>query len=353
MITALHENFVQSISKKIQEFLDEHKQSECNVVSKIAKSLEGVGSGNVVPPEIEYNGKQPDQGYQLLFDGCEYPGLVIEVAWNQNKSDLKEKAKHYFECTNGQIRTVVGLNLNDIYVKQQAAEKKWKTLEEKWKKGKANSRPEPLTLLAPTAATTPATFSIWRAKYSSRTKKTTFRKDSVEDQVRFPSLTRHESLTELGQVFRKENQQGNPKVNLKLSLEDFVWAQNLDELCEAERGKPRKIEYPELVISSESLCGLFKTAVDIYRPAWRREQIRSANFKQKKENDAIVARKKEAATLVEEAEHKYHSPGLSGRFRDSMGRLKSARHRKREEQESPRSRDDANLASMSGANAEA
>jgi hypothetical protein len=59
--------------------------------------------------------KDPDLSFEIDHPSCEFPGLVVEVAWSQRKLDLPRLAKRYVEATNGNIRTVVGLNLNDIY----------------------------------------------------------------------------------------------------------------------------------------------------------------------------------------------------------------------------------------------
>ncbi|KAL2280861.1 hypothetical protein FJTKL_12173 [Diaporthe vaccinii] len=192
MVTELHDNFVLSMFLKVEAFLNDNKGSDCKIIGEIAKGLKKVGSGTVIPAELEYDGKQPDMAWRFLpsdetsgdSGDNQYPGLVIEVAWAQEKHKLKEKAKYYFEATGGQIRTLVGINLNDICRQQSAAEKKWDALEGKWKKDAGKPRPEPLTFLAPAAASTPATFSVWRAEYDSHTDRVTFGEHSVEDQVR-------------------------------------------------------------------------------------------------------------------------------------------------------------------------
>jgi hypothetical protein len=60
------------------------------------------------PKDQECNGKIPDGVLQV--PGCEYPALVIEIGWSQDKHDVENKAKYYLENFNGQIRTVISLN---------------------------------------------------------------------------------------------------------------------------------------------------------------------------------------------------------------------------------------------------
>lgn len=182
MPCTLHETFAIKVNNEIQRFLDTHTSSRNDsTIAKIAGSIDGTGSQTICPPELEYNGKGPDMSFHL--DGCAYPGLVVEVAWAQDKSEMKEKAKYYFESTHGEVRTVVGFNLNDIYKKQQAAEKRWATNTKMREKRQLASAPEPLTFLAPAAAPASADFSVWRAKHNSLTGETIIGRDSIQEQV--------------------------------------------------------------------------------------------------------------------------------------------------------------------------
>lgn len=77
-----------------------------------AKNTESAGSGQI---QFEYRNStyHPDASYR--YPGLTFPGLVIEMAWSQPFSDLRRKAERYIKFSNGGIRTVVGINLNDIY----------------------------------------------------------------------------------------------------------------------------------------------------------------------------------------------------------------------------------------------
>ena len=176
------------VGKEIERFLDEHKSSSCdNVIMKIARGMDGTGAQNFSPPELEYTGKAPDLSYQ--HDDCSYPGLVVEVLWSRDKPNVEKKVKYYFESTHGEVRTVVGFNLNDVYNTQQAAEQRWNNDKKKRKKGKLPSSPEPLTFLAPAAAAQCVDFSVWRAKQDLHTGKTIIAGDSVLKQVSLSSHT--------------------------------------------------------------------------------------------------------------------------------------------------------------------
>jgi hypothetical protein len=104
----------------------------------------------------------------------------------------------------------------------------------------------------------------------------------------------------------------------------------VDKLCIEEEGRLRKIEYPQLKISSELLCGWLEIAVDLNRPEWEQDQERKAFQKKKKEDTRITAQRTKAAALEEEA-HKSSVRGRFGLFRNPTGCLRSERHRKPEE----------------------
>ena len=83
-----------------------------------------------------------------------------EVAWSQRKLDSPKLAERYIQGSNGEIRTVVGVNPNDTY-------------REKQRKG---------------AETTDvsATFSVWRAKLDNSSGETNVTvEESVRNQVPF------------------------------------------------------------------------------------------------------------------------------------------------------------------------
>lgn len=183
MPSGVHSAFVSDVEYKIRNFLEEHASlTNESIIAKIARDMKAMGDGEISPPEPKYGGKGPDASFQLR--GCDYPGLIIEVAWSQDKSELEEKAKYYLESTEGEVRTVICFNLHNIFNEQKAAEKQWARDKERRKnKSDLSSFSGPLTFLAPAAAATCASFSVWRAEEG------TIGKDSVHDQVALPSRT--------------------------------------------------------------------------------------------------------------------------------------------------------------------
>jgi hypothetical protein len=150
----------------------------------INRRLGAGGCPALKPRNQEYKGKIPDGVLQV--PGCEYPPLVIEIGWSQDKHDVENKAKYYLENFDGQIRTVIGINLRDTYTEQDAVKRKWASKVKKFENGKLSQPPEPLTFLAPEAVTRAADFSVWRAECGRRSAKTKTGKKSVQNQVCLP-----------------------------------------------------------------------------------------------------------------------------------------------------------------------
>ncbi|KAF2181250.1 hypothetical protein K469DRAFT_692127 [Zopfia rhizophila CBS 207.26] len=158
--------------------------------------------------------KGPDKSFK--HRQCKFPGLVMEVAWSQRKLDLPWLADHYIQRSKGEIRTVIGFNLNDI----DSAKRK---------KGAKTS-----------LAKAPATFSVWRAELDNSDGQTrVFVKNSVGDQV-----------------FRDQYGNPVPLVGLQLSLQDFI--------CENVAGSFGNFENPQLVISAKSLCEHYEASLEAH-----------------------------------------------------------------------------------------
>ncbi|KAI0108716.1 hypothetical protein GGR51DRAFT_514736 [Nemania sp. FL0031] len=56
---------------------------------------------------------EPDLSF--TNEDCTAADLVVEVAWSQSNLKLPHRATRYIEGKQGEIRTVIGLNMNDIY----------------------------------------------------------------------------------------------------------------------------------------------------------------------------------------------------------------------------------------------
>lgn len=89
--------------------VDSTREETKNVADKISSSL----AKRVKCREPRDDHLEPDLSY--TFEDCSVADLLVEVAWSQSKLKLSDRAKRYIEGSDGNIRTVVGLNMNDIY----------------------------------------------------------------------------------------------------------------------------------------------------------------------------------------------------------------------------------------------
>ena len=89
---------------------------------KITKDIRLKGDQKITLFNIINTGKHLDGLFQ--FYSCAFPTLIIEIGWAQKKLHIIEKMYYYFKISQGDIRTVIYINLNNIYRKQRAVEKK-------------------------------------------------------------------------------------------------------------------------------------------------------------------------------------------------------------------------------------
>ncbi|KAI0539510.1 hypothetical protein GGR58DRAFT_524573 [Xylaria digitata] len=135
-----------------------------------------------------------------------FPGLVIGVAWSQRNLDLPQLAEDYIIGSGGEIGTVIGIKIRDIYDESKGEE------------------------LGNRLTNAAVTFTVWKARYTDQSSSTGVAViPAVEDKEwRLPG----------GKV--------NESIALKLSLQDFVSNKLVSRF--------ETIENPRLSIPSKTLC---------------------------------------------------------------------------------------------------
>ncbi|KAI0976530.1 hypothetical protein F4678DRAFT_413675 [Xylaria arbuscula] len=112
MLTPLHEHVTRSFDNLVICWLKGLKQRKgSKEVAEAARSMVFQGSTNI--PLSGIGTRQPHNSYR--HNQCEFPGLVVEIAWSEPVSSLLESAEAFIKETRGGVRTVVGINLNEVY----------------------------------------------------------------------------------------------------------------------------------------------------------------------------------------------------------------------------------------------
>ena len=143
MPSLLHETLARGVGSRIEKGLENITENDSNSDKWAINAAESILWTGSYAIDFLVSGKPPDKkapDESFRHEDCKFPGLVLEVAWSQRSLDLPLLAEQYIQRSRASIRTVVGLNLNEIYQEQREKAGRLVT-------GQAS-----------------ATFSIWRAK---------------------------------------------------------------------------------------------------------------------------------------------------------------------------------------------
>lgn len=88
------------------------KSTEAETI-KVASKLRTTLTTKVKCREPRDDRLEPDLSF--MYRECTMADLVVEVAWSQSNLKLPDRARRYIEGNNGEICTVIGFNMNDIY----------------------------------------------------------------------------------------------------------------------------------------------------------------------------------------------------------------------------------------------
>ncbi|KAI0448412.1 hypothetical protein F5B21DRAFT_497625 [Xylaria acuta] len=113
MLTPLHEHMARSLDNLVTGWLRSlrGRRRGLKEVSEAARSMVFQGSANI--PLVGIRTRRPDNSYR--HNRCKYPGLVMSVAWRKPASYLRESAEAFINETRGVVRTVIGIDLNEVY----------------------------------------------------------------------------------------------------------------------------------------------------------------------------------------------------------------------------------------------
>jgi hypothetical protein len=108
MLTVLHETIIYSVVEELQLQLRSIASSRSRS-AEFAQEVEAGGSATIDFADSEYGRHDPDA--QFRHSRAQYPGVVIEVSYSQKRRDLARLADDYILGSDGDIRAVVGLDV--------------------------------------------------------------------------------------------------------------------------------------------------------------------------------------------------------------------------------------------------
>ncbi|KAI1419244.1 hypothetical protein F5Y12DRAFT_778999 [Xylaria sp. FL1777] len=119
MPTPVHEIVANSIANDIYDNIKAFQESPdhagrfasriVNVGSSRVFLREDVAEGQPGPPTAALK-REPDAQFQ--HQEAAYPGVVLEVSYSQDGKDLKKLAWDYIQYSNGDIKAVIGIDIN-------------------------------------------------------------------------------------------------------------------------------------------------------------------------------------------------------------------------------------------------
>ncbi|KAJ2972968.1 hypothetical protein NUW58_g9062 [Xylaria curta] len=184
MPSSFHEAMAGKLSDRIVWWLrDIANGALCNVDSRKEETMKiANGISSTLATRVKYDEPRDDQmepDLSFTNEDCIDADLVVEVAWSQSNLKLPYRATRYIEGKQGAIRTVIGINMNDIY--------------------RGGCR---------------ATFSVWKAQHDGDKWRRTTEVDNKE--------------------FLDENGQPVDHCELLISLKDFICVEQTSEFGDFE-----------------------------------------------------------------------------------------------------------------------
>jgi len=112
MPSTLHDTFTQNVVFHIENALNALRVQD-NPLSTWAGDIRCTSTSDILLEHDGVNNKRSKRSPDCAFrhKGAKYPGLIIEVSYSQKAKDLPRLADDYILGSNGNIRTVIGLDL--------------------------------------------------------------------------------------------------------------------------------------------------------------------------------------------------------------------------------------------------
>ncbi|KAJ8126439.1 hypothetical protein O1611_g7201 [Lasiodiplodia mahajangana] len=167
---------------------------------------------------------------------CDYPSLVLEIAWTETREELRQKANTYIQHSNGDIRTVVAVYMHEMWKAEQKNERR---LQQMYVRGEVDDNGSYSYSEDANNITGSASILVWRAENQN-------------------GIVRAGNMEE--KMFRDEDGNYIPSASLQLQLQDVV-CKDIAESLERQKG----LKATPLEISSEYLGAHIHHGLKLYR----------------------------------------------------------------------------------------
>ncbi|KAI1760372.1 hypothetical protein GGR53DRAFT_510092 [Hypoxylon sp. FL1150] len=290
MPTTVHESVVGLVQEKWAVWKSSLMNSKdlSQEITSAAGAMWSLGSANIKMDQAlgEADTASPDWScfHRKCTHKCKSASIVFEVAWTQTTRELHARAERYISASSSQVRTVVGLNLHDMYLAELRNQKRKYSDEQEITTGEAK-------------------FAVWRRVIGLGSRK------SAE-------------LVVPEQTFRDNHGSALPQVALNVSFKDFVCGGSTSKTLEDSAIEP-------LVISSEELCEYINDGLELYR-AEKKEQLESEQREENprtKKSSRIITKEKGRGEKKAKSEpgSRISTRRLLGLFTGRDGRRQSSR----------------------------
>ncbi|KAI1349307.1 hypothetical protein F5Y01DRAFT_306145 [Xylaria sp. FL0043] len=207
---------------------------------------------------------------------CRYPTLVFEIGWTQTRKELQEKAETYVNYSNGEIRTIIAIHMQNMYAAEVKNESRLRRM---YRKDEVDETGSYSYSTDENNKTGSASILTWRA-------------------WRMPD----------GTMFR--DSQGNPiqSAPLRIPLKDMLCA----DIVDSQRGIPKA---SPMEISTDCLREIIERKLQVYRKK-RALKIKKEIEEEKRRKSKKIEKEEERLRAATEA---YDEVGLAKRGAATLG----------------------------------
>ncbi|KAI1270906.1 hypothetical protein F5Y07DRAFT_384764 [Xylaria sp. FL0933] len=265
-LVGLNDSRISEVVKTIDLTISERLDFPCGTEGEEAKAADA---------EIQH---QCDRSVDRQ---CRYPTLVFEVGWTQSRKELQEKAETYVNYSNGEIRTIIAIHMQNMYVAEVKNESRLRRM---YRKGEVDETGSYSYLTDENNKTGSASILTWRAR----------RMPDGTVRIGNPCET----------VFR--DSQGNPiqSAPLRIPLKDMLCADIVDSQRGIAKASP-------LEISADLLHEMIERKLQVYRKR-RALKIKKGIEEEKRRKSKKIEKEEERLRAATEVRRREAGDGPSG-----------------------------------------